>query len=43
MPANDESDQQIEKTKQETITTKRGHHCSRSALGKVRFLGHKSS
>ena len=21
-------------------TTKRGHHCSRSAFGKVRFLGH---
>ena len=42
MPANDKSDWQIEKNKQKTTTTKRGHRCSRSAFGKVRFLGHKS-
>ena len=41
MPANDKSDWQIEKNKQKTITTKRGHPCSRLAFGKVRFLGHK--
>ena len=40
MPANDKSDWQIEKNKQKTTTTKHGHHCSRSAFGKVRFLGH---
>ena len=43
MPANDESDWQIEKNKQKTITTKRGHRCSRSAFGKVRFSGQKST
>jgi len=37
--ANDKSDWQIEKNKQEMKTTKRGHRCSRSAFGKVRFLG----
>ena len=41
MPANDKSDWQIEKNKQKITTTKRGHRCSRSAFGKVRFLGHK--
>ena len=41
MPANDKSDWQIEKNKQKITTTKRGHRCSRSASGKVRFLGHK--
>ena len=41
MPANDKSDWQIEKNKQKITTTKRGHHCSRLASGKVRFLGHK--
>ena len=41
MPANDKSDWQIEKNKQKITTTKRGHCCSRSASGKVRFLGHK--
>ena len=40
MPANDKSDWQIEKNKQKITTTKRGHRCSRSASGKVRFLGH---
>ena len=42
MPANDESDWQIEKNKQKMKTTNRGHRCSRSAFGKVRFLGHES-
>ena len=41
MPANDKSDWQIEKNKQKMTTTKRGHRCSRSASGKVRFLGQK--
>ena len=41
MPANDKSDWQIEKNKQKITTTKHGHHCSRLASGKVRFLGHK--
>ena len=41
MPANDKSDWQIEKNKQKTTTTKRGHRCSCSASGIVRFLGHK--
>ena len=41
MPVNNKSDWQIEKNKQKTITTKRGHRCSRLAFGKVRFLGHK--
>ena len=40
MPANDKSDWQFEKSKQKT-TTKHGHHCSRSAFGKVRFSGQK--
>ena len=40
MAANDKSDWQIEKNKQKITTTKHGHHCSRSAFGKVRFLGH---
>ena len=40
MPANDKSDWQIEKNKQKITTTKRGHRCSRSAFGKVRFSGH---
>ena len=39
MPANNKSDWQIEKNKQKTTTTKRGHPCLRSAFGKVRFLG----
>ena len=42
MPENDKSDWQIEKNKQKITTTKRGHHCSRLASGKVRFLGHLS-
>ena len=42
MPANDKSDWQIEKNKQKITTTKRGHRCSRTASGKVRFLGHLS-
>ena len=29
------------KNKQKKTTTKRGQCCSRSAFGKVRFLGHK--
>ena len=41
MPANDKSDWQFEKSKQKRTITKRGHRCSRSAFGKVRFLGHK--
>ena len=40
MPANDRSDWQFEKSKQKTTATKRGHCCSHSAFGKVRFLGH---
>ena len=40
MPASDKSDWQMEKDKQKITTTKRGHSCSRSAFGKVRFLGH---
>ena len=39
LSANNKSDWQIEKNKQKTITTKRGHRWSRSAFGKVRFLG----
>ena len=39
-PANDKSDWQIEKNKQKITTTKRGHCCTCSASGKVRFLGH---
>ena len=42
MPANDKSDWQIEKDKQKITTTKRGHSCSCSAFGTVRFLGHKN-
>ena len=40
MPANNKSDWQVEKNKK-TKTTKHGHSCSRSAFGKVTFLGHK--
>ena len=36
---NDKSDWQFEKSKQKPTTTKHGHRCSRSAFGKVRFLG----
>ena len=41
MAANDKYDWQIEKNKQKMKTNKRGHRCSCSAFGKVRFLGHK--
>ena len=40
MPANDKSDRQFEKSKQKTTTSRHGHRCSRSAFGKVRFLGY---
>ena len=40
LPINEKSYWQIEKNKQRIATTKRGHRCSRSAFGKVRFLGH---
>ena len=35
-----QSNSQIEINKQKMTTTKRGHRCSSSAFGKVRFSGH---